>query len=140
MSIETTTHLNFRGTARAALTFYQSVFGGEIVLVTHSQTYPEFAPDEADHIAYGQVASTDGFRIMAFDVPATRPYDPGIAPVFVSVRGQAADEIQAYWSKLAEGATVLFPVAPSAWSPLYGMLTDRFGVTWVLDVAMHYPA
>lgn len=140
MSIETTAHLNFRGTARAGLTFYQSVFGGEIVLVTHSQTYPEFAPDEADHIAYGQVASAEGFRIMGFDVPAARPYDPGIAPVFVSVRGQTADEIQAYWDKLAEGATVLFPIAPSAWSPLYGMLTDRFGVTWVLDVAVAYPA
>lgn len=138
MTIQTTTHLNFRGQARAALTFYQSVFGGETVLVTHSQIYPEFAPHEADSIAYGQVASSDGFRIMAFDVPEARPYDAGISPVFVSVRGETADAVRAYWDRLAEGAAILVPIAPSAWSPLYGMLTDRFGVTWVIDVAVAY--
>lgn len=140
MTIETTAHLNFRGQARDALTFYQAVFGGQIVLASHSQVYPEFSAHEADRIAFGQVTSQDGFRIMAFDVPEARPYDPGIAPVFVSLRGQTAEEIRTYWNGLAEGATILAPIAPSAWSPLYGMLTDRFGITWVLDVAVAYPA
>jgi PhnB protein len=138
MTIQTTTHLNFRAHARAALTFYQSVFGGEIAIVTHSQTYPEFAPEEADLVAWGQVESPDGFRIMAFDVPKARPYDAGISAVFVSVRGETAEEIQGYWDKLAQGGAVLFPIGPSGWSPLYGMLTDRFGITWVLDVAVAY--
>ncbi|RZK89178.1 MAG: VOC family protein, partial [Methylobacterium sp.] len=35
---------------------------------------------------------------------------------------------------LRAGASILQPLGASAWSPLYGMLTDRFGVTWVLDV------
>lgn len=40
----------------------------------------------------------------------------------------------AYWNGLAEGGQVVEPLAASAWSPGFGMLTDRFGVTWVLDV------
>jgi PhnB protein len=138
MSITTTTHLNFRGEARDALTFYQSVFGGEAMLVTHSQTYPEFATEEADFIAFGQVESPSGFRVMAFDVPSSRPYSPGESAVFVSVRGDDADEITRNWTALAEGAQIIQPLGPSGWTPLYGMLKDRFGVTWVLDVAVAY--
>jgi PhnB protein len=138
MTIATTTHLNFRGEAREALVFYQSVFGGETMLVTHSQTYPSFAPEEADHIAYGQVESAEGFRIMAFDVPTSRPYAPGESPVFVSVRGTGIDELTGYWTKLSAGATIIQAFGPAGWSPLYGMLKDRFGVTWVLDIAVSY--
>lgn len=135
MTITTTTHLNFRGQAREALAFYRSVFGGELMLLTHQQTYPSFAPEEADLVAFGQVESPDGFRIMAFDVPAARPYDPGITPVFVSVRGTDPDDLARYWTALADRATIIQPLEPSGWSPLYGMLTDRFGITWVLDLA-----
>lgn len=140
MSIATTTHLNFRNNARAALGLYQSVFGGEVVIATHAQAYPVHPPEEADLVAFGQVESANGFRIMAYDVPAARPHDPGIAPIFVSVRGDDADEITRYWQALSEGATILQPLAHSGWTPLFGMLTDRFGVTWVLDIAVAYQA
>lgn len=140
MTITTTTHLNFRGRARAALEFYQSVFGGNLMIATHSQAYPTFPAEEADLVAFGQVQSPEGFNIMAFDVPAARPYDAGISPVFVSVRGTDQDEITRYWTGLSDGATVIQPLGPSGWTPLFGMLTDRHGVTWVLDVAVRYRA
>jgi PhnB protein len=138
MSVTTTTHLNFRGQARPALEFYQSVFGGELVAVTHAQSYGTQDPAEADLIGWGQVRSEAGFHVMAYDVPAARAYEPGADPVFVSLRGQDEDEIRRYWDGLAEGATIKAPLEPSGWAPLYGMLTDRFGVTWVLDVAVPY--
>lgn len=56
-------------------------------------------------------------------------------PFFVSVRAGSLDELTGYWDRLAEGASVVEPLAASAWSAGFGMLTDRFGVTWVLDVA-----
>lgn len=135
MSVTTTTHLNFRGRALEALEFYQSVFGGDLVAVTYSQAHAAQRPEEADQIMWGEVRSEDGFHVMAYDVPASLAHDPGTDPVFVSVRGQDDEEIRGYWSALAEGATIKAPLAPAAWSPLYGMLTDRFGVTWVMDVA-----
>ncbi|HEX7210359.1 MAG TPA: VOC family protein [Propionibacteriaceae bacterium] len=65
---------------------------------------------------------------------------PSSESVFVSVRGTDADEITAYWNGLSEDATIAYDLAPAGWSPLYGMLKDRFGVIWVLDVIADYTA
>ena len=138
MSIETTTHLNFRGQARAALAFYQSVFGGQLTAITYSDAHAAETPAEADNILWGQVASPEGFRVMAYDVRSGQPYNPGENAVFVSVRGKSADELSAYWARLIEGSTIIVPLAASPWSPLYGMVRDRFGVTFVLDLAVEY--
>lgn len=134
MTIKTTTHLNFRGQAREALAFYQSVFGGRQLLFTYADAHAVTDPAEADQVIWGEVASEDGFHVMAFDVPASRPWDKGTIPVFVSVRGDDADEVTGYWARLGEGATVIQPLGPVGFSPLYGMVRDRFGITWVLDV------
>lgn len=140
MSITTTTHLNFRGDARAALEFYQSVFGGDLAAITYADAHAVTAADEAQQIMWGQVASADGFRVMAYDVPAHTPYDPGTIPVFVSVRGSDAAQITRYWEKLADDSAIIVALGQAAWAPLYGMLKDRFGVTWVLDVEATWPA
>lgn len=134
MSIKTVAHINFRGEARAALAFYQSVFGGDLVLLTHAQIYGTTDPVEADLVSWGRVVSNEGFAVMAYDAPASRAYDPGQSPFFMSVSGDAGDEITTYWDKLKVGGVILQDLAPAGWSPLYGMLKDRFGITWVLDV------
>jgi len=140
MTVKATTHLNFRGQARAALSFYQSVFGGDLVIVTYRDANAVGAPAEADQVMWGQVAAASGFRIMAYDVPSRLSWNAGEIPFFVSVRGDAADDITGRWEKLAAGATILQPLAPAVWSPLYGMLKDQFGVTWVFDIEVAYSA
>ncbi|WP_030405511.1 VOC family protein [Streptomyces albus] len=138
MPVTTTTHLNFRGDARAALEHYRSVFGGRLSAITYKDMGTVRNENEADWVVWGEVAGDNGFHIMAYDVPSDLPWDPGTDPFFVSVRGDDADEISALWQKLAQGSTVRRPLEPAQWAPLYGMLTDRFGVTWVLDVAAPY--
>jgi len=148
MTIETTTHLNFRdGRAREALDFYAAAFGGTATTTTYGELgMPADAPD-ATRVVFGRVESPAGLRLMAYDVPgangpaaseATRR-ENGVTltdqSFFVSVRGSNLDEVRDYWDRLADGATVVEPLAASAWSAGFGMLTDRFGVTWVLDVA-----
>lgn len=149
MTIKTTTHLNFRGTARQALEFYQRVFGGDLMAATYGDfEMPKDAPG-ADRIVFGQVESEDGFRIMAYDIPGQDASDAGITAgstrrengvtftdrtFFQSVRGETLAEVTGYWERLADGGAVIEPLAASAWSPGFGMLTDRFGVTWILDV------
>ncbi|MCR2816595.1 VOC family protein [Microbacterium jiangjiandongii] len=149
MSITTTTHLNFRGDARAALEFYRSVFGGDLSIATYGDFgMPPEAPG-ASNVVFGQLESENGFRVMAYDIPGegggsaanagTTRRENGVTltdqPFFVSVRGDALDEVQGYWDALSAGASIVEPLAASAWSPGFGMLTDRFGVTWILDVA-----
>lgn len=77
---------------------------------------------------------------MAYDVPSQMPWDEGKNAFFVSVRGNLATEITEFWEKLSAGATITQPLAPLGWTPLYGMLKDGFGITWVFDVATEYKA
>ncbi|RJL35717.1 VOC family protein [Bailinhaonella thermotolerans] len=135
MSVTTTTHLNFRGAAREALDFYRSVFGGRAVAITYEDANAVQDESEAGWVMWGEVTAANGFHVMAYDVPSRLPWNQGENPFFVSVRGDDAEEIRALWGRLAEGSTVVRPLEPARWAPLYGMLTDRFGVTWVLDVA-----
>jgi PhnB protein len=139
MSVQATTHLNFRGEARRALEFYQSVFGGALTAITYEDMGHVEAAAEAKQIVWGQVAVENGFRVMAYDVPASRPWSRGDDPFFLSLRGDTSEEIAALWAKLVVGGTVVVPLAPSPWAPLYGMLKDQFGVTWVVDVAAPRP-
>ncbi|MFD6950958.1 bleomycin resistance protein [Nocardiopsis sp. TSRI0078] len=138
MSVKTTTHLNFRGDARAALEFYQSAFGGDLTAVTYKDAGAVQEEAEADQVMWGQVLAGNGFHVMAYDVPSRTAYDQGENSVFVSVRGETVEEISGYWEKLSDGATTVVPMGPAGWAPAYGMLRDRFGVVWVLDVVGEY--
>lgn len=140
MSVEVVTHLNFQGQARAALAFYQSVFGGQLSQVTYGEFGRALDPADAERIIWGQVAAPNGFRIMAFDVASGTPWQQGENAFFVSLRGASEDELRALWQGLAQGASIVQALAPAQWSPLYGMLKDRFGVVWVVDVAAAEPA
>lgn len=135
MTLATVTHLNFRDQAREALAFYQSVFGGSLVVMTYADAHSVQDPAEADQVMWGQVATEDGFRIMAFDVPSARPWSPGEDAFYVAVSSPVAEEITDRWERLRAGGTVLEALAPAGWAPLYGKLRDRFGTIWVLSVA-----
>jgi PhnB protein len=165
MSVSTVAHLNFTGDARPALAFYHSVFGGHLMTATYAQVgaprdsadsdqavFSAVDPDspDADHIAFGMVATDDGFRLAAYDVfegtgggltapdaPEGRPRAAGLThtePFFLLLNGETLDELTETWNKLAEGGTVIQALAPAQWAPAYGMLTDRFGVTWIFGL------
>ncbi|RYF51127.1 MAG: VOC family protein, partial [Comamonadaceae bacterium] len=97
---------------------------------------------------FGLVAAENGFRVMGYDIPGETT--GGIASrgstrrengvtitdqaLFVSISADSLEEIQGHWNALALDATVVEPLAASAWSAGFGMLTDRFGVTWTASV------
>lgn len=148
MSIQTTTHLNFCGDAREALEFYQSVFGGHLVINSYADFGMPAAVPGADKVVFGLVAAENGFRLMAYDIPgrtggsiagggSTRREDNTTLTdqaMFVSIGSDSFDDLQGFWEKLSAGAAIVEPLAASAWSAGFGMLTDRFGVTWSLNV------
>ena len=135
MSVTTTPHVNFRGEARGALEFYQSVFGGELSIATYSDIHAVEEPGQAEHVAFGRVDAPNGFSIMAYDVQPSKGYDPGENPFYITLQGTAGDEIEPLWDALSDSArSILIPLAPAPFAPLYGMLTDRYGVTWIVGV------
>ena len=133
MSISTTTHLNFRGQAREALAFYQSAFGGEISIATYADIHAVEQPSQGNHVAFGRVDGPNGFAITAYDVQPSKDYDPGTNPFYITLQGTDGDEIQPLWDALAASAShILVPLGPATFAPLYGMLTDRYGITWII--------
>ncbi len=147
MSATPVPHLNFHGAARPALEFYAGAFGGHAVVRTYADFgMPAEAPG-AQNVVYGQVFGSDGFTLMAYDVPGAE--DAAALPgatrrengttvtdqtFFLALAAESLDAAAELWNALADGATVVEPLAASAWSPGFGMLTDRFGVTWTISV------
>ncbi len=145
MSVSIATHLNLLGTASAALDFYRTVFGGHVLITTYAQVgMPDDAPD-AKKVVFGQLLADNGLCLMAYDIPGREEAFTGSTrrehgatitdqPFFISLTASSLDEIASYWERLSDGATIVEPLAASAWSAGFGMLTDRFGVTWTITV------
>jgi PhnB protein len=147
MSLNAVPHLNFRGRAREALEFYRSVFGGRLHVVTYGDFGMPAEVPGAENVVFGEVVAENGFRVMAYDVPGPQaPVSESITrrengttiteePFFLSVRGESVDEVAPIWDGLADGASVIEKFGPAQWAPAFGMLADRFGVTWIVDGA-----
>ncbi len=75
MSVQTTPHVNFRGHAREALEFYQSVFGGDLMAATYTDIHSVYDPSQANQVAFGRVTASNGFDIMAYDVQPSKRFD-----------------------------------------------------------------
>lgn len=135
MTISAVPHINLRGQAREALQFYQSAFGGDLALMTYQDARNVRDPQDAERLMWGQVRAADGFQVMAYDVPAGTAWQPGENAYFICVGCSTARQATERWEGLVDGAIVVQPLAPAPWAPLYGMLKDRFGVTWVINVS-----
>lgn len=125
-------YISFAGNAREALTFYQSVFGGELRLNTFGEFGQSDAPF-ADQIMHGQLQAPNGFALMGADTPPGMEYTPGSA-ITVSLSGDAP-ELRDYWNKLSEGGTVSIPLQKQIWGDEFGQCIDRFGVPWLVNIA-----
>jgi PhnB protein len=128
-------YISFRGTAREAMTFYQSVFGGELALSTFSDySMPVIGEDEADLIMHGQLEAPGGLTLMGADTPSSMEL-PDASNISISLSGDDEAELRGYWDKLAEGGTVAMPLQQAEWGDAFGQLTDRYGVSWLVNIA-----
>lgn len=127
-------YLSFKNQAREAMTFYRSVFGGDLDISTFGQ-YEGMVqdPSENDLVMHAQLSTPDGFVLMGADTPSGVEYrEP--AGISVSVSGDDETALQAYWDALSEGGTVVMPFETPPWGGRFGMLTDRFGIDWMVAV------
>jgi PhnB protein len=131
-------YLNFRGTAKEALEFYQTVFGGELTVSSFAELGMDDVPEaERGLVMHGQLETPAGFTLMASDVPSHMDYTVGANQFSISLSGPSGDdaELRGYWTKLGEGATIGEPLATAPWGASFGMLTDRFGVNWMVNIS-----
>ncbi len=127
-------YLGFRDTARQAMEFYQTVFGGELMLSTFAEIQASDDPSENDKIMHGVLTSPSGLVIMGADTPNRMDYTPG-DNFSVSLSGDDEPELRGYWDKLAADGTVTEQLAKAPWGDSFGMVTDKFGVSWLVNIS-----
>lgn len=123
-------YLHFTGNAREAMSFYEQVFGGELTLMTFGEGGA--TSDNPDGIMHAQLTTPSGFTLMASDgTPANRP----ASGPSISLSGDAEAELTGYFEKLSHGGTAIEPLAKAPWGDSFGMCSDKFGVTWLVNIA-----
>ncbi|MFD4369543.1 VOC family protein [Rhodococcus sp. NPDC058521] len=126
-------YLSFRDSARQAMEFNHSVFGGELNLNTFAEFHASEDPAEADKIMHGMLTAENGLVVMGADTPAGMDLNVG-DNVSVSLSGEDEAELTGYWNKLSDGATVAMPLADAPWGAKFGALTDKFGINWMVNI------
>jgi PhnB protein len=126
-------YISFKDTAREALEFYQQVFGGELSINTFGE-YGQADTPIADLVMHGMLETPNGFTLMGADTPPGMDYTPGTT-MAVSLSGDDADLLQSYWDKLSEGGNVGVPLERQMWGDTFGMVIDRFGTPWMVNIA-----
>lgn len=130
-------YLTFAGNAREAMEFYQAALGGELDARTYGELTagsPEGAPPGyEDKLMHSLLETPSGFTLMGADDPPGEASESG-SSFSISLSGDDADELRGYWEKLADGGTVTVPLEKQMWGDEFGMVVDRFGVNWMVNI------
>ena len=134
MSSRLNPYLSFRDNAREAMEFYQGVFGGKLDMTTFKEFEASQDPAEDDKIMHAMLEAPNGMVLMGADTPMVMEYTPGNT-ISVSLSGDDETELRGYYDKLKEGGTEVMPMEKAPWGDSFGMVTDRFGIDWLINIS-----
>lgn len=146
MSITVTPYLSFPGNTREAFAFYAEVFGGTIETMMSYADMPAppagaegacaggDAQPPGDAIMHACLQLPGGAMVFAGDVPPGRPFE-GIKGVMLALQYDDDAQVRSVFDALAQGGRVTMPLAPAFWARSFGMVVDRFGVSWAINGA-----
>ena len=131
MSTTLTPYLSFNGNTREAFAFYDKALGAKIETMMSYADMPVSAkPGEG--IMHACLALPGGVMLFAGDAPPGMPFE-GIKGIMLALQYDTIDQAQKAFHALSQGGQVTMPLAPSFWAKTFGMLTDRFGVSWAVN-------
>lgn len=130
-------YLFFEGRAEEALQFYTKALDTKVDMLMRNRESPEPPPPDkvppgtenkvmhaSFHVGDTEVMMSDGFC-------SGKPQFNGFS---LSIAAPDEATSRRYFDALAEGGKVTMPLGKTFWSPCFGMLTDRFGVGWMISV------
>lgn len=126
-------YLSFKDNARAAMEFYKTVFGGKLTISTFKEYNASQDPSEDNKVMHAMLEADNGITFMASDTPHQMEYNAG-TNFSMSLSGDNAAELRGYFEKLAAGGTITMPLEKAPWGDTFGMLTDKFGVAWLVNI------
>jgi len=128
-------YLSFPGTCRSAMQFYEQALGGKLATC---MTYGESpmaahcAVESHAQIMHARLELPGGYSLMAGDCPSHMPFE-GIKGVMLAVSYDSEAKAQEVFAALAAGGQITMPLQPTFWAKIWGMCTDRFGVSWAVN-------
>ncbi|RPI28368.1 MAG: VOC family protein [Chloroflexota bacterium] len=114
--------------------FYHSVFGGTLNMNTFKEFQASQDPSEDDKIMHAQLDGDNGITIMGADTPSSMEYNPG-TNYSISLSGENEAELRNYYENLSDGGMIVEPLEKSPWGDTFGMLVDKYGVHWMVNIA-----
>lgn len=127
-------YIGFKDNAREAMEFYKSVFGGQLTMTKFSEGGMPHDPSEADKIMHAMLEADNDITFMAADTPAGMDRTEG-SSISMSLSGDNEEELTGYFNKLSEGGTVHEPLTKAPWGDTFGMLADKYGIEWMVNIA-----
>lgn len=125
-------YLGFKDSARQAMEFYKSVFGGELTMTTFDEGGSK--DDPAENIMHAALQVGPEMTLMASDMSENNESSPRMQ-VSLSCDYDESEKGKEYWKKLSEGAKVTMELQIAPWGDAFGMLTDKFGISWMVNIA-----
>jgi PhnB protein len=122
-------YLSFGGNAEAALNFYAQALGGRVTELKRFSEAPQMPHPNKHEILHGRVEA-ENIRIMASDGKKDLPK---MGRISLSLDFTDNAELDRVFTSLSAGGTVTMPVAEQFWGARFGMLTDKFGIDWMLN-------
>jgi PhnB protein len=130
-------YLLFDGRCEEAVEFYRRALGAEVEMLMRYKESPDPPPPGMITPGSENKVMHTSFRIGDSVVMASDDCSPGAKPKFggFSLTISVADgaEAKRCFDALADGGTVQMPLGKTFWSPCFGMLTDRYGVGWMIN-------
>ena len=126
-------YLHFGGNCRDAMTFYQSCLGGELnVQMVGDTPMAEQMPEEARQQVIHSMLTTEGIVIFASDMVDGTEVVRGNT-VRLCLNCSSEEEIHTLFAKLSAGGQIGHPLKTEFWGGTFGELTDKFGISWMLN-------
>ena len=137
-----TPYLSFDGKTREAFAFYEKALGARIkAMMSYDDMPASPAPSEGcaeggrptgDGIMHACLDLPGGAMLMAGDTPPGMAHE-GMKGVMLALQYDSVDEAHGAFHALAQGGQVTMPLMPTFWARTFGMLTDRYGVSWAVN-------
>lgn len=142
MATTLTPYLSFDGNTRDAFAFYERALGATLQAMLRMSDVPasgmtgdgcaEHGAPGGEAIMHACLVLPGGAMLFAGDAPPGAGYD-GVKGVMLALQYDTVDEARRVFDALSEGGQVTMPLAPAFWARTFGMLTDRFGVSWAVN-------
>jgi len=125
-------YIFFKGDCRQAMEFYQSVFGGKLDISTvgDSPDVPGMPEVDKNWVMHSKLEGGD-IKLMASDSPKASEHS---AKIELSLGGTDEAKMKKIFDALAEGGKIKMPLEKQFWGDTFGMLEDKFGIDWNMNI------